>query len=173
METESKNMEKRHRCCSPWSWAGWISLGIIGFAAFLVLAGFVIMGLWNWIMPSLFNLSLITFWQAIGIAVLARLIFGNSHRGWYRWRRKRWGHSHGDCCGGSCRCSCHTSGDNYCCTEDASTGHSHGHLHDHSYDKCECNSPKWQYYDQYWEEEGEKAFQDYVKRKTEKSDSTA
>ena len=48
------------------------------------LVGFAIMGLWNWIMPAVFGLGMITFWQAIGILILGRLIFGGfrKHRHW-------------------------------------------------------------------------------------------
>jgi hypothetical protein len=166
METEHKHMERRHWCCSPWKWMGWILLCIVGFVAFLVLAGFVIMGLWNWIMPALFSLPIITFWQALGIALLARLIFGHSPRGgWRHWRRGHRGHAHGR--GYECSCNCNSNSDK-CCSD----GNSHKHAHDHSDTSCDCNSPKWQYYDQYWVEEGEKAFQEYVKRKTENPDAT-
>ena len=32
--------------------------------------------LWNWLLPSLFGWRLITFWQALGILVLCRILFG-------------------------------------------------------------------------------------------------
>ena len=48
----------------------------VGFLA--VTAGFsaVVMLLWNWLMPSLFGLGVINFWQALGILVLSRILFG-------------------------------------------------------------------------------------------------
>ncbi len=64
-------------------------------AAF-VLFGFVTMSLWNWLMPSLFGLRLITFWQAIGILFLSKLLFGGFRgrpRGRMYWKRRmfeRW-----------------------------------------------------------------------------------
>ena len=36
----------------------------------------VVMGLWNWLMPTLFGLRAITFWQALGILLFSRLLFG-------------------------------------------------------------------------------------------------
>lgn len=45
-------------------------------AAFLLLANYLLMRLWNWLMPELFGLATITYWQALGIFVLAKLIFG-------------------------------------------------------------------------------------------------
>jgi hypothetical protein len=37
---------------------------------------FLIMKLWNWLMPGLFGLHLISFWQAVGILVLSKILFG-------------------------------------------------------------------------------------------------
>lgn len=37
--------------------------------------GLPIMWLWDWLMPAIFGLKTITFWQAIGIAALSWLIF--------------------------------------------------------------------------------------------------
>lgn len=44
--------------------------------AFIAAAGFAAMGLWNWIMPSLFGFGTLTFFKALGLLLLARLIFG-------------------------------------------------------------------------------------------------
>jgi len=55
---------------------GWVVLGIIGITAFAFLFGYVVMLLWNWIMPELFGLVTIGFWKAVGIILLAKLIFG-------------------------------------------------------------------------------------------------
>lgn len=40
------------------------------------LFGEIVMHLWNWLMPALFGLKLITFWQAIGLLILARILVG-------------------------------------------------------------------------------------------------
>lgn len=37
---------------------------------------FVVMSLWNWLTPALFGWHLITFWQALGILVLSKILFG-------------------------------------------------------------------------------------------------
>ena len=31
--------------------------------------------LWNWLMPQLFNLPMVTFWQAFGLNLLAGILF--------------------------------------------------------------------------------------------------
>jgi hypothetical protein len=37
---------------------------------------FVVMNLWNWLMPALFGLPPIRFWQALGLLVLSKILFG-------------------------------------------------------------------------------------------------
>jgi len=70
------------------------------FVLFATLAlgvfSFVVMNLWNWLMPALFGWHLIGFWQAVGILVLSKILFGGfrprSGPGWH-WRRRmmeRW-----------------------------------------------------------------------------------
>ena len=55
-------------------------LKIALFAAlFVTIFGFVVMLLWNWLMPALFGWRLIGFWQAIGILVLSKILFGGFH----------------------------------------------------------------------------------------------
>jgi hypothetical protein len=52
-------------------------LKIAFFILLAVLAiSFVVMSLWNWLMPSLFGLRLITFWQALGLLVLSKILLG-------------------------------------------------------------------------------------------------
>jgi hypothetical protein len=59
--------------------------------------GFLVMSLWNWLMPPLFGRPLITFWQAVGLLVLSKILFGGLGRRhgpppWH-WRRRmmdRW-----------------------------------------------------------------------------------
>ena len=43
---------------------------------FIVIGGEVVMHLWNWLLPMLFGWRLITFWQAVGILALCRILFG-------------------------------------------------------------------------------------------------
>ena len=53
-------------------WYLFIPLIAVAFVAF----GFLTMNLWNGLMPMLFHLSEITFWQTIGLMILSRLILG-------------------------------------------------------------------------------------------------
>lgn len=42
----------------------------------LFLASLVIMLLWNNILPGLFGFSMLTYWQAMGLFILCKLLFG-------------------------------------------------------------------------------------------------
>jgi Ca2+/H+ antiporter, TMEM165/GDT1 family len=77
-----------------WIWMA--PLAILGMIAFTVLGGEVVKLLWNWLLPGLFGWRLITFWQAIGLLALCRILFGRwGGRGWHRSNfrgrmRERW-----------------------------------------------------------------------------------
>ncbi len=46
------------------------------FVAFVGVFGICVMLLWNWLMPDLFGLETISFWQAAGLLVLCKILFG-------------------------------------------------------------------------------------------------
>jgi hypothetical protein len=48
----------------------------LGVAAFLSLISFVVMSLWNCLLPGILHVGVITFWQAMGIFVLCKILFG-------------------------------------------------------------------------------------------------
>ncbi len=52
-----------------------LKVALIVVVACLVF-GFLVRGLWNWLMPGIFGLHLITFWQGLGLFVLAKILFG-------------------------------------------------------------------------------------------------
>ena len=59
----------------------WIApLAILAMVLFTWIGGEVVMLLWNWLLPTLFGWKLITFWQALGLLLLCRILFGGS--GW-------------------------------------------------------------------------------------------
>lgn len=53
-----------------------VVLGIAAAAVFALVFGFLVMYLWNWLMPLILRLPEITYWQAFGIVILAKLLFG-------------------------------------------------------------------------------------------------
>lgn len=73
---------------------------VVGILVMVVVAGavfgFVVMLLWNWLMPALFGWRAIGFWQALGLVLLSKILFGGFRGGWghgRHWRhrmRERW-----------------------------------------------------------------------------------
>lgn len=70
---------------------------------FIAMAGlavfsFIVFSLWNELMPVIFHLPVITFWQAVGLLILSKIFFGGFRGGFGggfggRWRHKmqqRW-----------------------------------------------------------------------------------
>src|SRR6185437_4485784 len=73
------------------------ALKIIGFVILACLIfGFVIMHLWNWLMPVIFGLHAITFWQALGLFIFSKILFGGfrggfgGRRHWKHQMQERW-----------------------------------------------------------------------------------
>jgi hypothetical protein len=64
---------------------------------FVWLCGEVVMHLWNWLLPPLFGWHVVTFWQALGLLLLTRILFGGhgmGHKGGgggpKRWQKRKW-----------------------------------------------------------------------------------
>ncbi|MCK8492376.1 hypothetical protein M0L20_10985 [Spirosoma sp. RP8] len=70
-----------------------IGFALLGIGLFL-LATYVVMRLWNWLVPSLFNGPRLRFVQALGLFFLARLLFGFGFGrfGHYSYGRPYWHH---------------------------------------------------------------------------------
>ena len=51
-------------------------LAIVGFLLFIALGGEIVLQLWNWLVPPIFGWPQITFWQALGLLALCRILFG-------------------------------------------------------------------------------------------------
>ncbi len=68
--------------------------GVMGVAA-MILFTFVVMWLWNWLVPEVFSGPVLTYWQTLGLLVLSKILFsgigkgGSSHSS---------GRSHSGCC---------------------------------------------------------------------------
>ena len=84
---------KRHRGLKM------IGIGAIVIVLFFVL-GYVVMALWNWLMPPIFGLRAITYWQAYGLLILSKILFGGLRGGrncpgrgdWRGRMAERWEH---------------------------------------------------------------------------------
>ena len=72
--------------------ARFIGGAIIFGAGAIVLFTFVTMWLWNWLMPVIFGLGVITFWQAAGLLLLSKILFSSGGPGkrWHSDRKKKY-----------------------------------------------------------------------------------
>jgi hypothetical protein len=79
-------------------WIFLAPLAILGLLLFIAIGGEVVQQLWNWLLPPLFGWRQITFWQALGLLALCRILFGGFgghgvHRSKFRHRMaERWAH---------------------------------------------------------------------------------
>lgn len=60
---------------------GRIIFGIIAVVGLAVLFGYVIMWLWNTLMPEIFGLPIISYWQAVGLFILSKILLCSSGYG--------------------------------------------------------------------------------------------
>ncbi len=65
---------------SPVMIAGMIVFGIVAITGLAILFGFVVMWLWNWLMPEIFGLPLLSYWQAVGLFILLKILLGGCGR---------------------------------------------------------------------------------------------
>jgi hypothetical protein len=74
---------------------------LVCVALAVLVFGWVTKELWNWLVPTIFGLRAITFWQSVGLVVLGKLLFGGFHkhghghsygkrRAWKRKMKARW-----------------------------------------------------------------------------------
>ena len=109
--------------------------GAVVAALFALVFGLVVMHLWNWLMPAIFGLKIIGYWQAFGMILLARLLFSGfgGHHGRHKFH-PGFGHHHA--------WQMHKSDDEW-----APAG----------------NHRNWIFYNKYWKERGKKDFEDYLR----------
>ncbi|MBI3005728.1 MAG: hypothetical protein HYY49_09995 [Ignavibacteriales bacterium] len=65
----------------PW-WLFKILKVLVIVAVATLAIGYIVMELWNALIPELFKGPSLTFWQAVGLLVLSHILL----RGWGRWR---------------------------------------------------------------------------------------
>ena len=121
---------------------GMVFVGLIFAICFAIVFGFVVKWLWNWLLPDIFGLKEITYWQAFGIVILAKLLFGafGSHHSdkWHEPPRPT--------------CDWH-----------------HGPFRSFDCKPWDNKSDLRKDYKRFWEEEGKGAFEDYMNRDDKES----
>lgn len=108
--------------------------GLVTVAVCGLVFGFFVKYLWNWLMPDLFGLKQVTYWQAFGLVVLFHMVFGSMGpgRGPVMHKPPR----------GPRPPRCPEEGE-----------------------EMRGEWRHWKYYDEWWRQEGRKAFDDYVDKK--------
>jgi hypothetical protein len=53
-----------------------VPLALGGLLLFVAVGGEVVRRLWNWLLPPLLGVDELTFWQALGMLALCRILFG-------------------------------------------------------------------------------------------------
>ncbi|MBV7267968.1 hypothetical protein [Winogradskyella luteola] len=129
----SNYFKHKMRGKSPGEIAGMIIFGTIFITGLAILFGFVIMWLWNWLMPMIFGLTTLTFWEAVGVFILFKILLGG--------------------CGGF-------GGKDKKKTKTSNCNH-----------ESKRQFSKWEHYDNFWKEEGNKAYEAYINRLTSKEET--
>ena len=62
---------------------------IIGIIAMFLLVTAIVMWLWNLLLPEILGVKFISFWQAMGILVLSKILFGGFKGGGAKLRHMR------------------------------------------------------------------------------------
>jgi len=126
-----------------------LTIAGVGFAVlFALVFGLVVRVLWNWLMPAIFGLGQISFWQAFGIVLLAKLLFGAGHGYSHKDPHERF-ESH-----------FHDRFKRFIGSEPAAEGDA----------PVPGNGRKWKHFRQYWKDEGQAAFESYIQKKGEKEE---
>ena len=75
---------------------GFAILGVIIALVLGLVLGLVVMALWNWLMPALFGLPVIGYWQAVGLYLLCHILFkghsGHDHDAHHKTLHRKPGH---------------------------------------------------------------------------------
>jgi hypothetical protein len=113
---------------------GMVFAGIAVAVLFALAFGLIVQYLWNFLMPDLFALRTITYWQAFALVILAKIFFGafGPHHGRFHYDRRLWWKKWG--------------------------------YHPWNCDEMDISRENLRYYKSFWAEEGRKAFDEYVKR---------
>lgn len=83
-----------HRYPRPVRFVMMAAAGIVFASLFVMIVGGATQWLWNWVIPSITTLPAVTFWQAVAILVLARLLVGRFSGGHGMHGHRRFGRHH-------------------------------------------------------------------------------
>lgn len=125
--------------------------GLIVAVIIAFLFGYFVMLLWNWLLPPLLHAGTINYWQAFGIVILAKILFGGvGGRQYERGHRGRRGEArHWDRCESGLR--------------RRGWAGSWRREDDEEDDWAPKGSRRnWRYYGEFWKDEGKAAFEAWL-----------
>lgn len=64
---------------------------ILLFLLMFMLISFVLMLLWNWLMPGVFGFAMINYYQALGLLLMSKILFGGEGFYFKRKWKNAWG----------------------------------------------------------------------------------
>jgi hypothetical protein len=134
---------KGHKPMKVFKIIGMIVAGLITAVIVAFLFGYFVQWLWNWLMPQIFHLERINFWQAFGLVLLFKLLLG--HLGTEHEHNHHY-HAHHQKVH-----TCFKKHRSWC---------------------SDCDNGDWKdgtYYEDWWKHEGKEAFQSYVSRKNDET----
>jgi len=144
-----REVNRRH---GFWYVTGSIITGVIIAAAFAVVFGALVMVLWNWLLPGIFGLGTIGYWQGFGLVLLAKLLFGGTgYKGT-----------------GTDR---HKYADKYWYRKYDGYWHTPHKKHEHNW-----HEHNWHFddvYEDWWEKEGAASFEAFMKKNESDQDDNA
>jgi hypothetical protein len=126
----------------------WGVIGLVFICLFALGFGFVVKWLWNTLLPALFDFPEITFWQAFGLVILAKLLFGSFGSPRHD-RKDRYSRSyHHD-------------------------WHAPWRASGEERESMKSKFRNWKAYHRFWEDEGKAAFKAYMERKEKEGHATS
>jgi len=128
---------------------GHVFFGLVAITGFALLFGLVVMWLWNWLLPELFGIAVIGYWQAFGLVILARILFG-----------------------GILPRSRHSSKEKHPWPPPPPPPHDPDLNGSSCWDYADRRSHRWWYYKKFWKDVGKTAFEEYMKQ-YEKKETTS
>jgi hypothetical protein len=88
--TQSNDIKKRGFRWKIIRIIGLVLAGVVLAGLFALVLGIVVQWLWNWLMPNIFGLNPISYWQAFGLLFLAKLLFGGLGHHHPSYHPKKW-----------------------------------------------------------------------------------
>ncbi|MCG8333201.1 MAG: hypothetical protein MJE63_01710 [Proteobacteria bacterium] len=129
----------------------WTLLGVIMAVIFALIFGVLVKWLWSVTLAPLFGTATPGYWQAVGIVVLARLVFGGFHRNGHKSRYSYSGHYKNE-------------------KREAWLRKMHDRFHEESPiseddDTLQIPDDLKKHYREFWQKEGKEAFKNYLAKR--------